>query len=228
MPRLVLRHDFCKDLDGLRRSSRKHYQRTAEILLELQRGVQPSAPRRAESRIPKCEKFELPDGYRLALQRVGSESDNVIVALAVGTHPNIESFISAHMGCVFGATTGRVCELQLAIPAEAAKEEPLFRTSGLTLDDIIIRLNQQRQRATYGAIAGFLGGDVTPKGLMSGRPRNRTNSWVVAATGPGYGRPSRYEEEDIHPECRRQIMERRSDFISDTKILAGWLRAWRR
>jgi hypothetical protein len=62
MPRIVLRPSFIKDLDGLKRSSRKHYQRAAEILLELQRDMEPSAPHRAETRIPKCQKFELPDG----------------------------------------------------------------------------------------------------------------------------------------------------------------------
>lgn len=37
--------------------------------MELQRDLEPAAPRRAESRIPKCTKYELPDGYRLVLQR---------------------------------------------------------------------------------------------------------------------------------------------------------------
>jgi hypothetical protein len=101
--------------------------------------------------------------------------------------------------------------------------------SGLVLDDIVGRLNEQHQRATYGAVAGFLGGAVTPRSLMTGRPRDRFNSWVVAGAGPGYGRPTRYNEDDIHPECRRQIRERRSDFIADPEILGGWLRAkrWR-
>jgi hypothetical protein len=52
MPNIILRPSFSKDLDGLRRSSRKAYQRASEILLEIQRDVEPSAPRRAESRIP--------------------------------------------------------------------------------------------------------------------------------------------------------------------------------
>jgi len=42
-----------------------------------------------------------------------------------------------------------------------------------------------------------------------------------------YGRPTRYEDKDIHDECR-QIRERRNDFIQDPGILAGWLRAKRR
>jgi hypothetical protein len=64
MPRIVLRPSFSKDLDGLLRSWRKHYQRASKILLEIQRDIEPSAPRRTETRIPKCHKYELPDGYR--------------------------------------------------------------------------------------------------------------------------------------------------------------------
>ncbi|QQO34296.1 hypothetical protein JJC00_00810 [Bradyrhizobium diazoefficiens] len=51
MPRITLRPSFSKDLDGLRRSSRKHYQRACEILMEFQRDIEPSAQRRAETRI---------------------------------------------------------------------------------------------------------------------------------------------------------------------------------
>jgi mRNA-degrading endonuclease RelE of RelBE toxin-antitoxin system len=67
----------------------------------------------------------------------------------------------------------------------------------------------------------------TPRSLMADRPKNQMNSWVVAATGPGYGRPTKYEEKEIHPECLRQIRDRRNDFIHDPQVLAGWLRAKR-
>ena len=53
MPRIILRPSFSKDLDGLRRSSRKHYQRASEILLEIQRDIEPSAPRRSENSYPE-------------------------------------------------------------------------------------------------------------------------------------------------------------------------------
>jgi hypothetical protein len=116
MPRIILRPTFAKDLDGLRMSSRKHYQRASELLLELQRDQEPSAPRRSESRIPDCVKFEPPDGYRLVLQR--AEGDSALVALTVGTHDRVESILDGHKGYVFDAKTGRVRELRLATAAE--------------------------------------------------------------------------------------------------------------
>lgn len=56
MPRITLRPSFSKDLDGLKRASRKNYQRVCEILMEIQREVPPTATRRTETRIPKCVK----------------------------------------------------------------------------------------------------------------------------------------------------------------------------
>src|SRR5580700_3405107 len=120
MPRIILRPSFSKDLDGLRRSARKQYQRASEILLEIQRDIEPSAARRADSRIPKCEKFELPDGYRLVLQR--SDSDDAMVALVVGTHDHVDSFLDGYKGYVFDGRTGRVRELRLATATETAVE----------------------------------------------------------------------------------------------------------
>jgi hypothetical protein len=51
MPRITLRPSFTKDLDGLKRASRKDYQRACEILTEIQPDVEPSASRRAETRL---------------------------------------------------------------------------------------------------------------------------------------------------------------------------------
>jgi mRNA-degrading endonuclease RelE of RelBE toxin-antitoxin system len=99
MPHIVIRPSFIKDLDGLRRSSRKHYQRASEVLLEIQRDIEPSAPRRADNRIPKCYKYELPDGYRLVLQL--GDSGATMVALAVGKHDHVDSFLNGHRGYVF-------------------------------------------------------------------------------------------------------------------------------
>jgi len=118
MPKVILRPTFSKDLDGLRRSSRKHYQRASEILLELQRDQEPSAPRRSESRIPHCVKFELPDGYRMVMQR--TESEDSLLALVVGTHDHVESFLDGQKGYVFDPTTGRVRELRLATAIETS------------------------------------------------------------------------------------------------------------
>ena len=120
MPRIILRPSFSKDLDGLRRSARKAYQRASEILLEIQRDIEPSASRRAETRIPKCEKFELPDGYRLVLQR--ADSDDAMVALVVGTHDHVDSFLDGHRGYVFDGRTGRLRELRLATVSETTVE----------------------------------------------------------------------------------------------------------
>lgn len=120
MPRITLRPSFSKDLDGLRRSSRKHYQRACEILMELQRNIEPSAPRRAESRIPKCTKYELPEGYRLVLQR--GDSDATLVALVVGTHDHVDSFLDGHKGYIFDEKTGQLRELRIGTATETAVE----------------------------------------------------------------------------------------------------------
>lgn len=120
MPRITIRPSFSKDLDGLRRSSRKHYQRACEILMELQRDIEPSAPRRAESRIPKCTKYELSDGYRLVLQR--GDSDATLVALVVGTHDHVDSFLDGHKGYIFDERTGQLRELRIGTATETAVE----------------------------------------------------------------------------------------------------------
>lgn len=119
MATLIVRPSFARDLDGLRRSARKIYQRASETLLEVQRDVEPSATRRPETRIPKCRKYELPDGYRLVLQ----ESDSGgLVTLVVGTHDHVESFIDGYKGYVFDAKTARVRELRIATAAETTVE----------------------------------------------------------------------------------------------------------
>lgn len=120
MPKLTLRPTFSRDLDALRRSARKQYMRASEILLELQRDQEPSAPRRSETRIPNCVKFELPDGYRMVLQR--SDRADELVALVAGTHDHVDSFLDAHKGYLFDAKTGRVRELRLATATETAIE----------------------------------------------------------------------------------------------------------
>lgn len=120
MPKITLRPTFSRDLDALRRSARKQYQRTSEIILELQRDQEPSASRRTESRIPNCVKFELPDGYRLVLQR--SDDDAELIALVVGTHDHVDAFLDGHKGYLFDGRTGRVRELRLATAAESSVE----------------------------------------------------------------------------------------------------------
>lgn len=120
MPRIVLRPSFNRDLDALKRGSRKNYQRASEILQELQRGVAPSISRRAEGRIPHCVKYELADGYRLVFQSVpGNEA---LIALAVGTHAHVDAFLDGHKGYVFDPRTGRLKELRLATVEDTTVE----------------------------------------------------------------------------------------------------------
>ena len=70
---------------------------------------------------------------------------------------------------------------------------------GDNLDDIVSKLDERKQRATYGAVAGILG--VIPRWLMAGRQRNPKYSWVVVATGPQRGWPTGYRNDQIHPDC---------------------------
>ena len=139
MPRIVLRPSFSKDLDGLKRSARKQYERASGILLELQRDVEPSVPLRAESRLPNCVKYELQDGYRLVLQRADG-SEDILIALAIGKHDHVDSFLDGHKGWLFDPRTGKLRELRLATVADSAVE--IVPSAGLMeesahVDDII-------------------------------------------------------------------------------------------
>jgi hypothetical protein len=96
----------------------------------------------------------------------------------------------------------------------------------MDLDEIIKQLNARKQRATYGAVAKLVG--VSPSELMAGRPRDPTNSWVVAATtssrtGSQRGYPTGYAINQIDPECRRQIRQGSASIIQDAEVLRRWL-----
>ena len=96
---------------------------------------------------------------------------------------------------------------------------------GLSLDGIVAQLNERKQRATYGAVAYLVG--VLPRGLMSGREKGYTDSWVVAATrsdGSRRGWPTGYTKNQIHPDCYRQICEGTDKIIEDAEDLKQWLR----
>jgi hypothetical protein len=95
--------------------------------------------------------------------------------------------------------------------------------SDMNLDDIVAKLNERKKRATYGAVAGILG--VIPRAVMSGRPRNYENSWVVAKTGPRRGRPTNYADMQIHPDCLYQIRADRDSVIRDSEALKRWLKS---
>jgi hypothetical protein len=93
----------------------------------------------------------------------------------------------------------------------------------MTLDEIVNRLDAGKQRATYGAVAGIVGG--LARGLMSGRPKNPKYSWVVAKSGPNRGMPTGYARHEIHPDCLWQIHAGLDNVIDDTDALREWLKA---
>ncbi len=96
--------------------------------------------------------------------------------------------------------------------------------AAMDLDEIVRKLNDRKQRATYGAVAGIVGGLAS--GLMTGRQKTQRNSWVVAATGSRRGWPTGYENDQIHPDCFRQISQRQNNVIEDPTILRRWLNSW--
>jgi hypothetical protein len=81
------------------------------------------------------------------------------------------------------------------------------------------KLNQHRQRATYGAVADIVGG--SSRGLMAGKVRSQLFSWIVSKDS---GRPTGYAPAEIHPDCLHQILERRGEVISDGPALLAWLK----
>ena len=74
-------------------------------------------------------------------------------------------------------------------------DRPLEGKMMWTLDMILEMLEENTQRATYGAVAGVVGGH--PIGVMNLRPRTPRNSWVVAKAN---GRPSGYHPHEMHPQ----------------------------
>lgn len=62
------------------------------------------------------------------------------------------------------------------------------------LTPLLHRLQDARTRATYGAVAGVVGG--TAQSVMKGRPRNPLHSWVVNKQTK---RPTHYVGAEHHP-----------------------------
>lgn len=94
------------------------------------------------------------------------------------------------------------------------------------LDAVIALLNEHRQRATYGAVAGACGLPV--RRLMKDRTGWYENSWVVATTsnresGSTRGRATGYRDDQIHPDCLEQLRTAPRDFIADADALLRWL-----
>ena len=86
-------------------------------------------------------------------------------------------------------------------------------SSSYSLETIVDTLDRQRQRATYGAVAGLVG--TSPRVVMIGRPRDPRHSWVVSRES---GRPNGYKPEQVHPE-----LETRRDVLLTKDALAAWL-----
>ena len=118
MPRIRLRPNFSKDLDALKRHHRNNYRKACEIMVDLERDADVSASLRSESRIPGCVKYELADGYRLVFQKV--QDSKALVALTVGKHDHVDSFLDGHKGHIFDPRTGRIRELRIATIDDAS------------------------------------------------------------------------------------------------------------
>ena len=84
------------------------------------------------------------------------------------------------------------------------------------LDQILERLERHRQPATYGAVAGVVGGIA--RGLMGGRPRVPRNSWIVSK---GTRRPTGYATQEMHPELITALEQR--ELICSPATLQAWL-----
>ena len=84
-----------------------------------------------------------------------------------------------------------------------------------TLDSILDALDRHHQRATYGAVAGIVGG--LARSVMKDRPKDRRHSWIVSKET---GWPTGYPESAIHSD----LLER-GEVIDSTERLEEWLRA---
>ncbi len=119
MAKLYCTKPFTKDLSALKTKHSNNYRKATAILLELQMGKDPDAHRRDESRIPKAIKFELDPDYRLLIQRMDAEDS--IIALCVGNHDHVDSFLDGHKGWVFDQN-GNIRELRMASATEEATQ----------------------------------------------------------------------------------------------------------
>lgn len=118
MTKLILTKVFIKDLNALKTRHSNNYRKANAVLMELQRGEQPSAHLRDETRIPKPLKYQLDPDFRLLLQRV--DDGDTVIALSVGNHDHVDSFLDGHKGWVFDPSTGNIRELRLATATEEA------------------------------------------------------------------------------------------------------------
>ena len=89
-----------------------------------------------------------------------------------------------------------------------------------TLDEIVQYLNEEQIRATYGAVAGIVGGIAQGIGARLGGARRRPEvSWVVNASS---GLPTGYEAIQMHP-----ALQRRSEVIRSADELRRRMIRWK-
>ena len=82
-----------------------------------------------------------------------------------------------------------------------------------SLEEIVDLLDEHRQRATYGAVAGVL--DRPATFLMSGIAREPRYSWIVNQKSL---LPTGYSDEEKHPE-----LEKRSFVLMNERELRAWI-----
>lgn len=110
-----------------------------------------------------------------------------------------------------------VAAAALDLDAEKLSSESAMDTSSITIDQVIEQLARHRHRATYGAVAGVVGG--LARSVMGRHPRTQRNSWVVSAST---GLPTAYLPQDIDPQLLSQ-----SHVINSADALREWLEAMR-
>lgn len=69
-----------------------------------------------------------------------------------------------------------------------------------TLDEVLGVLHGKARAASYGAVAGIVGG--SPRFIMDGRPRDHLNSWVVNSVT---SLPTDYAAHQIDPRLKASI-----------------------
>ena len=83
----------------------------------------------------------------------------------------------------------------------------------ISLDRVLDLLNEHHQRATYGAVAGLVGGHA--RSVLQGRKRNWRHSWVV---NQNTGMPTDYPKGMIHP-----AIAERATILCTAEELGDWL-----
>lgn len=122
--KVKLTKKFQAQLRNLKRNGkRKQYEQATMLLYELQQNDKPSKNFRSDSRLPNILKFELPDSYRIVFQKVKADN-NVLLALTVGSHSNVDEYLDNHKGWIFDTNTHTIRELQIYDPEDKENTVP--------------------------------------------------------------------------------------------------------